>query len=81
MDDLIVSFFLAVQQEIAGIVTYLARWPRSQGPRNTKDLAEPRGSVLHTEPAGIWGWGVCTPDQGGGGHSKDPHTGQGFRNW
>lgn len=81
LDDLIFSFFLAVQQEIAGIVTYLARWLRSWGPRNTKDLAQPRASVLHTEPAGIWGWGVWTPDQGGRGHSQDPHTGQGFRNW
>lgn len=81
LDDLIFSFFLAVQQEIAGILTYLARWPRNWGPRNTEDLAWPRASVLHTEPAGTWGWGVCTADQGMGGHSKDPHTGQGFRNW
>lgn len=60
LDDLIFSFFLAVQQEIAGIVTYLARWPRSRGPRNTEGLAWPGASVLHTEPAGTQGWGLHT---------------------
>lgn len=41
-------FFFSVQQEIAGIVTYLARWPRNQRPRNIADLASPKASVLHT---------------------------------
>lgn len=41
-------YFFSVQQEIAGIVTYLARWPTSWGPRNIEDLASPKASVLHT---------------------------------